>query len=433
MKLKFVSSLLTLMFLISISHVVFARQVVTTGQNGRLIQDSFFGLHIRYGTTKTPWPNIEFYSWRVILPETTWRALQPAQDTWNFSHLDKAVELGEKNGVELLLTLGQTPKWASSRPSEIVPNGPGASAEPQKMSDWEQYVRAVARRYKGRIKYYELWNEPRFREIDPYRIIPGFTGNVSQMLELGRIAKRVLAKEDPDAVLISPGFDAGFVGIPRVDLWLKSGGGDVASILAYHFYLRPPERMAKLYTQLRALTVKYGYPNMPIWNTESGYFVVNPEKPVSARWPGTDSVFAKVLTPEENAAFMVRAHLITAAAGLERFYWYSWDILDMGLTRSFGHVDTAGSKAFGTMLRWLRGVVIKDCVTEDDNTWVCHLVRDGKSAYVVWSVNGVNMFNIPAYMRVDKAETLTGQALNFQGRKAQIGISPVLLKAEGMP
>lgn len=406
---------------------LWAREVVSTGPGGRLIEGSFFGLHLRYGTTKTPWPQPQFHSWRVITPQTEWRGLEPQRNRWDFSHLDKAVQLAEKNGVEVLLTLGQTPRWASSRPQEVVPNGPGASAEPRAMSDWENYIRTIARRYKGRIKYYELWNEPRLRELDGYRARPGFTGNVLKLVELGRVAKDVLADEDPAATLISPAFDAGFVGLPRVDLWLDSGGGEIAPILAYHFYLRPPERMAKLYAQLRALAIKHGYPNMPIWNTESGYFVYNPEKPVAPRWPGSDSVFAKVLTPEENAAYMVRAHLISAAAGVERLYWYSWDILDMGLTRGYGQVQTAGSRAYATLLRWLRGAVIKECATDNDDTWVCHLERNGDSAYAVWNVSGDKPFAVPAQMQVNQAEAIDGRRRLVEGGRLQVGIAPVLL------
>jgi hypothetical protein len=432
MKMKNIAQLFVVLISLA-TNLAQAAEFISVGDKGRLITDSFFGLHLRYGTTKTPWPSVDFYSWRVITPETEWRGLQPSENKWNFSHLDKAVELGGKNNVEILLTLGQTPPWAASRPSELVPNGAGASSEPQKLSDWENYIRTVARRYKGKIKYYELWNEPYFREIDPYRAIAGFTGYAVQMVELGRIAKQVLHEEDPNAVLISPGFGAGFPGVPRIEQWFKAGGGSVTQALAYHFYLRPPELMGKLYSQLRAITVKYGYPSMPIFNTESGYYVQNPEHPVSPKYPGSNYVFAKVLTPEENGAYMIRAHLITAAAGLDRFYWYSWDILDMGLTRSYGQVQTSGSQAYGTMLRWLRNSVIKDCATENDKTWVCRLSRNGASAYVVWNSQGDEDFTIPTSMNVGEMETITSQVSQLNGKKVSIGISPILLRAKGVP
>lgn len=408
-------------------------ETVTAGPSGRVVNDEFFGMHVRYGTTRTRWPFAHFHGWRVITPETEWRGIQPERDTWNFSALDAAVRIASDNGVEMLLTLGQTPRWAASRPDEIVPNGPGASSEPRELADWETYVRTVARRYKGRIKYYELWNEPRFREVDPYRAIPGFTGYAPKLVELGRVAKAVLATEDPSAILISPAFDAGFVGLPRVEQWFKSDGGAVAPILSYHFYLRPPEKMVKLISELRAITARYGFRSMPIWNTESGYYVENPDRPTKPEWPGTDYVFAKVLTPEENAAFMVRAHLLTAAAGLDRFYWYSWDIANMGLTREFGNTQTIGSYAYGTMLRWLRGANIRQCKTTDNVVWVCNVTRNQEHAYIVWATDGFNVFQIPDDLPFVQAESIDGKVTTIEGRSIRIGAAPQLLRKANVP
>lgn len=426
---KLLAELISVYFILT-TLPVDARDVVTAGANGRLVDDSFFGMHVRHGATKTPWPNVNFQSWRLNTPETVWFGLQPKKEQWNFKELDQAADVAGQHGVDILLTLGQTPKWAAARPDEVVPNGAGASSEPARMEDWEHYVRTVARRYKGRIKYYELWNEPRFREIDPYRIIPGFTGYAAKMVEMGRVVMRVLREEDPKAVLISPAIDGG---MPRVEQWLKSGGGEVAPIMAHHFYVRPPERMVAIYRELKAVTKRHGYPDMPIWNTESGYFVYNPERLATPIRPGSDDVFAKVLTPDELAAYMVRAHIITAAAGLDRFYWYAWDILDMGLTRSYGKTPMIGSIAYRTMLEWLRGTSISQCATKNDKTWVCHLRRDGKEAYVVWNADDEIFFDIPNDMSVGEIETIEGKIMPIRQTNIRIGMTPVLLKAKGTP
>jgi hypothetical protein len=405
-----------------------ARDVVSVGAGGRLVEDSFFGMHVRYGASKMHWPDVRFHSWRVISPGTAWFGLQPKKEEWNFVELDRAIKVAEQHGTEVLLTLGQTPAWAAARPHEVVPNGAGASSEPAQIEDWERYIRTVARRYKGRIKHYELWNEPRFREVDPYRAVPGFTGYATQLVELGRVAKRVLAEEDPAATLISPALDGS---LQRVEQWFRSGGASVASVLAHHFYVRPPERMVALYRKLKAIGQRYGVADMPIWNTESGYYVHNPEKPVVPVRPGSDDVFAKVLTPDELAAYLVRAHVLMAAAGLDRFYWYSWDIQDMGLTRSFGKTPMIGSVAYRTLLGWLRGTTVDRCVTQNDKLWTCDLRREGKVAYVVWNVDDDAIFNIPGYMSVGEIETIDGKTAPVHDRAIHVGITPLLLKSKG--
>lgn len=395
----------------------------------RVIGDEFFGMHVRYAVSRTPWPRIRFHGWRVITPETEWRGLQPSRRQWNFSSLDRAVALAERHGVEVLLTLGQTPSWAAARPHELVPNGPGASSEPADMKDWEVYIRTVVSRYQGRIKYYELWNEPRFREVDPYVAAPGFTGSAYQMVEMARIAKRVLADVDPNAALVSPAIDAGFAGLSRMRAWLDAGGGDVSDVFAYHFYLRPPERMPELYRQLRVLLHKYGQTGKPLWNTESGYFVENPEQPTTPQWPGTDYVFGKVLSPYELGAYVIRAHALTAAVGLDRFYWYSWDIRNMGLTRGFGTVPTVAAEAYRKTVAWLRRAEIYGCQNREGDVWVCTLARpEAGKAWLVWNASGAVTWRVPDEWGVAEVESVSEGESPVSNGRIQIGPMPMLLK-----
>lgn len=408
-----------------------ARDTVSVGSAGRYIDDSFFGMHIRYGAIKDVWPNTFFMSWRIITAETTWRSLQPSRDRWDFSTLDKAVEKANAHHVEVLLTLGQTPAWAASRPNEIVDNGPGASSEPARMADWEGYIRAVAKRYKGRIKYYELWNEPKFRDVDSYRVetggrVPaGFTGYTNQMVEMGRVAQRVLAEEDPGATLISPGFHCNTVA--RIEAWLKAGGGQVAPVLASHFYVLKPEKMVGAYRAIKLALDRYGNSEMPIWNTESGYLVENPERPARPQ------PYEEVLSPEKLAAYMVRSHLLAAAIGVSRFYWYSWDIRDMGLTRSYGATPMIGAIAYGTMTRWLRGATVSKCETVNDKTWLCYLTQKQERFVVLWNVDEDIDFVIPEGMHFNEVEAVDGHVAPLSGRTIRIGMTPQRLGNSSLP
>lgn len=403
-----------------------ARDVVSVGPSGRYVDDSFFGMHIRYGVEKDVWPNTFFASWRVITPETEWRGLQPSRDRWNFSALDKAVKKAGAHHVEVLLSLGQTPMWAASRPREVVQNGPGAASEPAQTADWERYIRTVARRYKGRIKYYELWNEPKFREVDRYRVEDGFTGYATQMVELGKVARRVLAEEDPNAILISPAL--GSANVARIEAWLKAGGGQVAPVLASHFYEPTPEEMVASYRRIRAGLDRNGYIGMPIWVTESGYFVENPEWP-----PAKPQWNEEVVSPEKLAAYVVRAHLLTAAIGVARFYWYSWDIPNIGLTRSYGATPMIGAVAYGTMTRWLRGATISRCETDNDRTWLCYISQKQEKFVVLWNVDEDIDFQIPDGMTFDQIETIDGHITPINGRRIRIGMTPKRLSSGSLP
>src|SRR5256884_7359888 len=103
---------------------------------------SFFGLHIHHLPQPTPWPRVSFGSWRLWDAYVVWPNVEPQKGQWDFSHLDGYISLAESHSVEILLPLGLTPAWASSRPKEKSGYEPGNAAEPRNISDWSEYVRS---------------------------------------------------------------------------------------------------------------------------------------------------------------------------------------------------------------------------------------------------------------------------------------------------
>ncbi|MCY3304094.1 hypothetical protein ECD84_05505, partial [Acinetobacter pittii] len=126
-----------------------------------------FGMHVNKFGTHQRWPGLGNGIFRLWNTGTNWRDLEPSNDAWNFTsgagkRLDMLVDYVKRNdpSVEILMTLGQTPQWASKTPGVEGLYGMGASGAPANMEYWRDYVRTLARRYAGRIRYWELWNEP---------------------------------------------------------------------------------------------------------------------------------------------------------------------------------------------------------------------------------------------------------------------------------
>src|SRR5262249_13080787 len=142
------------------------------------------------------WPPVAFSEWRLWDAGVTWAQLEPEPGKWQFDLLDRYTHLAAERHVDILLTLGLTPAWASARPEEPSAYGKGEAAEPRKLEDWERYVRTVATRYKGVIHNYEIWNEPNVKGT--------FTGSPQAMLQLGRVAYEVLKAVDPTVTVVSP-------------------------------------------------------------------------------------------------------------------------------------------------------------------------------------------------------------------------------------
>ena len=299
------------------------------------------------------------------------------------------------------------------------------------MSDWEFYVRTVVARYKGRIKYYELWNEPRFREVDPRRAVAGFTGTARQMVEMGAIAKRALEELDPEATLVSPAVDARMIGLKRLQAWLDAGGGNVSDIIAYHIYPTTPEEIPEVVGAIRAILEKYGLGHRELWNTESGFLIQSPDRPVTPKGEGP---FARVHTQIHGAAYMARSLILGAASGLDRFYWYAWDIPDMAMSTGRGRYISPVGKAYSKVQRWLRGASIKQCHTTDEKLWVCALNRNARRAHLVWNTTGPLQWMVPTEWEARQYETLLDSSNTVNSLKHfPINESPVLIVSDTLP
>lgn len=252
----------------------------------------FFGLHIEHADSSTAWPPVPFGSWRLWDTGASWVELEPHEGQWDFRSLDRDVTIAAEHNVSVLLTLGLTPSWASTRPTERGYSGPGSAAMPKNDADWRTYVRTVAARYKGRIHEYEIWNEPNFPHF--------FSGDVDQMLLLTREAAEILKDVDPSNVVVSPS-PVTAKGIPWFEQFLKKGGGKYIDVVAYHFYVSPlsPEAMVPIIKRVRDLMIKYDVADKPLWNTETGWLIQNKRGTVGPWGP-----FRRVLSPGMAASYV---------------------------------------------------------------------------------------------------------------------------------
>lgn len=386
--------------------------------SGAKVADMYFGMHIHRADTTTPWPIARFGAWRFWDAAVSWERLEPAQNAWDFKRLDTLVALAERHGVEPMLTLGITPRWAASRPNELFVYGYGGNSPPRDLRDWEDYVRTVATRYKGRIKYFELWNEPTFDEIDKGK---GFyAGSAKTMVELGRIAHRVIKAVDPDNKLISPGFtDEG----ARLDLYLSLGGKDITDVVAHHFYPEKPELMPGYIGHVRKVMAKHGLSHLPLWNTETGYNIPEPgQLLLSHNGPRDDT---------ELGGYIARILVLGVVSGLERFYWYSWETAM--LSRGTQSIQATPSiVAYMQTMRWLKGTTVDRCVTRNRNLWICDLRRNGRHARMVWATKDALQWLPPADWNAVQYETLDARAVRLQpGAEIPVGAAPLLVKSDG--
>jgi hypothetical protein len=331
------------------------------------------------------------------------------------------VTQAERHHVEILLTLALTPTWASARPTEQSAQSPGNAAEPKNIADWEDYVRTIATRYKGRIHYFEVWNEPNVKSF--------WSGSTPQLVELACSAYSIIKRVDPTAQVTSPPFGAKW-GLIFFEAYLGAGGGKCADIIDYHLYVSPgpPEEMVGFIQQVKEIMTRNGAANKPLWNTESAWAIQNKQNIV----PG-NGYLGRVLSPDEAASYLARAFVLSWASGVSRFYWYSWDNYVSGLVDHDGKTLKSPAIAYGEIQKWLIGARMDSCDTDANGTWPCAISRDGGyRGWIIWNPNQTQKFELPRDWDARRMRDLRGSKREISPKaEIEIGPSPVLLESAG--
>ncbi|MCM5681334.1 hypothetical protein M8A51_17545 [Schlegelella sp. S2-27] len=389
--------------------------------NTDAIPSTLFGVHINKFGTHQQWPGLGHGVVRLWNTGTTWRELEPSNGVWNFTtstagrRLDMLVDYVKKNdpSANILYTLGQTPQWASKTPGISGLYGVGASGAPANMADWRDYVRTLARRYAGRIRYWELWNEPDYG--------PHYNGSVSEMIEMARIAQEELKAADPANKLVSPGVTAG-QGMPWLNNFLAAGGGSHVDIIGFHWYFdTSPEKLGPAIDNVRQLMATYGVADKELWNTEGA--------------PGCDALIytcsAFVPSIEQKRSTTARALMMMWAKGVSNQNYYFWERTEAlsKLVESDYRTPTAAAVAYKEIATWMKGARMVDAYRVNDKVYVFRMNRGTENYVIMWSTAGGTVVNLPSSWSVYKTRSLSGTEASIpSSRQLTIGIEPVMLK-----
>lgn len=337
---------------------------------GRTFERPWFGLHI-HRAERIAWPAASFGTWRLWDAGISWADIQPAPDAWNTARLDALLALAERHGVQVLLPLALTPPWAAARPAERAAYRPGNASPPRDVDDWARFVRRLVRHTRGRVYAYEVWNEAN---------VPAFfTGDVPTLVAMTRALRDAVADADSGALVVAPS-GAGLLDRRRrfVADFLDAGGGAYVDALNFHLYTGPhgPETMIEPVSELAGWAARA---RLPLWNTESGYWV----RP----GPGQrGSRHADALPAEQAAAYLVRAHVLARALGVERFVAYAWDNAELPFAQDDGRTPNVLGRTYAAMVDRLAGARLLACDAARRGPCVARLAAaDGRPFLLAWA------------------------------------------------
>ena len=262
-----------------------------------------------------PWPT-EVTHIRIWDIGCTWRDIHTAPDTYNWDRLDAVV--AKAAGRHLTYVIAATPKWLAKHPDQphFAPwLGAGSNSMPHSVDEFNKFVWQLATRYKGRIKAYEVWNEPQLADF----MFPYNDAECNTLATMQQRAYHTIKSIDPAAVVLSasvlPRTSSGGMNKARRYLTALKRKGWNCDAFACHLYpevgsgaARWKAMLGEVVTTLKALDA----PNTKVWITETSFDLLGPQCEAAA---------AKQLI---QGAYR--------NAGGRFIYWYAWQRPDLGGT-----------------------------------------------------------------------------------------------------
>jgi hypothetical protein len=373
------------------------------------ISSEYFGFHMHNLAGDIKVPKQHGKSWRLHDAIVTWADLEKSKGQWDFKKFDGIVKKATAEKISLLYTLGITPEWAAARPKERSPYyqiNPGSTSEPRNMEDWKNYIRKIAQRYKGKIKYYEIWNEPNARKF--------FTGSKQKLVDLTRVAAATLKAVDPEIQILTPAC-VGEDGARYLNEYLKLGGAKYTDIVTFHFYTwGAPEASLEMIRQVKKIMLENRLSSKPLWNTETGWKIQSRK----AKGPAITSYHTAT-------EYLARSYLMYRALGVSRFYFYAWDNKKMGLIEADGKDKTCAA-VYKRIQDWLTGKEMTGCHTDAKGVWRITLTHGNKKYLVIWHPDMNMTIDRPAGALT--METIHGQTRNISRVSGlAIGPAPILI------
>jgi polysaccharide biosynthesis protein PslG len=390
------------------------------------IPSTYFGLHY-FNRGNGTWPSprdifgdqgpgqIKFGELRLWDAGVAWREVNPKEArVYDWSKLDEMLDFAEAHQLPVLYTFGHTPTWAlGGFFGGSIDHGKKKVAPPAHV-DWsifDNFVADIVRHAKGRIKYWDVWNEPDGELF--------FNGTMADVATMAKHVRDVVKAIDPDAVVVGPSVQGwGSPVFPRLGEFLAAGGAAYVDEVAFHGRLNPnfnggnkyPENIFTLVEGLRAQLAKSRDDDGKLlYDTECG-------------WAPN-----QVTDPIEQANYVARQYLCRWSLGIRKNSWYSMISKNWGSLWSPTDGLRPAGVAYGQVYQWMVGATMtQPVVLTKDQTWtVCFSRPGGYESLAIWNTGATTTYTPDA--KYKQYRDLIGKVTRITGA-VTIGAAPILLE-----
>ncbi len=235
--------------------------------------------------------------------QTGWARTETRPGVYDFAWLDRVVDQLLAEGVQPWFNVGYGNRLYTPDAPHETAVGWAPLNSPQALEAWKKYIDKLAVHFKGRVRHFEIWNEP---NIPAYWQPTKPSGK--EYARLAEITGGIFRKRISDAVIIGGAY-AGFGSImPYAEECMEAGLGKVADRISFHPYQPSPETNYELaYRAFDSMLRSYN-PRLRTWQGENG-------APSDAKTFGALSGLP--WNEASQAKWLLRRLLIDLAVGVE--------------------------------------------------------------------------------------------------------------------
>ncbi len=232
-----------------------------------------------------------------------WEEIEPRKGEFNWRKFDELVSLFEQHQMGIIARLDRPPLWAKK--DARFRQGP-----PDNLGDFGDFVFAFVQRYRGRVRYVQIWNEPNL-----WNEWGGQPPNAAQYLELLKVGYTRAKQADPSVQVLSaplaPTLEESSFALSDLiylDQLYRLGAQNYFDILSANAFGQefgpddPPQASVLNFSRVvlqHTIMEKYGDARKAIWINEYGWNASPPFFPKS-------SLTWQRVSEAEQAAYTVR-------------------------------------------------------------------------------------------------------------------------------
>jgi hypothetical protein len=271
------------------------------------------GVGVNIHFTRGHQPDLDLIAaagFKIVRMDFAWGGTERRKGVYDWSAYDELTANLERRGLRPLYILDYSNALYEE---EVVSKDPVTGKErrdvasprrPESVAAFARWAAAAAQHFRGRRIIWEVWNEPNITFWKP-------KPDVGQYTALALATCKAVRAADPQATLVAPATSE----VPRdfLEAFFASGALahlDAVSVHPYRAYNRPPETADEDYRKLRQFIERHtptGKKRLPILSGEWGY-----------------ASHSKGVTPEVQAAYLVRQQLANLLYEVPISVWYDW-------------------------------------------------------------------------------------------------------------